>query len=121
MTRNSDLLAMWKYPRERYERISYAYADRVRLEEYLGEARDGAIQADRGVGIAELAELIRKTIEQEPLYFAELAERFSAFGFAAVSRALGALHARGLLWQDSLGRHCLAGSSFAAEAPAQPS
>jgi 2,5-furandicarboxylate decarboxylase 1 len=110
-------------PRERYERISYAYADRVKLEEFLGEP-DGRVTTSRireaEVDITELAGRIRAAIEQEPLYFAQLAERFSADGFPAVSRALGELHRKGELWQDSVGRHCLAGSRFAASPPSSP-
>ena len=49
--------------------------------------------------------------------FAEIAERFSTDGFAAVTRALGALHAAGELGQDSVGRHCLAGSAHATTPP----
>jgi 2,5-furandicarboxylate decarboxylase 1 len=107
-------------PRERYERISYAFADSVKLADYLDGDADRApsppptaIQTD----LARLAAEIRAAIEREPLYFSELAERFSAFGFPAVSRALGELHRDGELWQDRLGRYCLKGSEWAASPP----
>jgi 2,5-furandicarboxylate decarboxylase 1 len=102
-------------PRERYERIAYAYADKVRLDEVLknGSGRPSADGADTGA----LAERIRETIGATPLYFAELAERFEAEGFQAVARALGALHEEGALWQDPVGKFCLKGSAFAAEPP----
>jgi 2,5-furandicarboxylate decarboxylase 1 len=110
-------------PRERYDRITYAYADRVRLEDFVGEP-EGQIgtssKGDAEVDIADLAGRVRAAIEQEPLYFAQIAERFSAEGFPAVSRALGELHREGELWQDGVGRHCLAGSPFAASPPSSP-
>ena len=52
-----------------------------------------------------------------PLYFRELAERFEAEGFQAVSRAIGQLHQSGDLWQDHEGRLCLTDSPFAATPP----
>jgi 2,5-furandicarboxylate decarboxylase 1 len=70
--------------------------------------------------IAGLAEQVRGAIAAEPLYFAEIAERFADAGFAAVARALGELHRDGVLWQNPVGRFCLKGSKFAAEPPARP-
>jgi 2,5-furandicarboxylate decarboxylase 1 len=106
-------------PRERFERIAYAYADRIRLDDVLGEGGKkqpaAAISAD---AVAELSSRVRAAIEQEPLYFAALAEKFSAEGFQAVARALGSLHEKDELWQDPLGRFCLTGSDFAAVPPA---
>jgi len=62
-------------------------------------------------------EKIRDEISGEPLYFAEIVEKFSEDGFQGVGRALGALHEEGSLWQDKLGKFCLVGSKFAAEPP----
>ncbi len=104
-------------PRERYDRIAYAYAGQVRLSDFTGEGREAPAPPPPAVDVPALAGRIREVLETQPLYFAELAERFGAEGFAAVSRALGELHAAGLLWQDAVGRHCLAGSAFAAEPP----
>jgi 2,5-furandicarboxylate decarboxylase 1 len=103
-------------PRERFHRIAYAYADQVRLDDYLGPA-NGAARATKAVDTAELAERIRGIIEKEPLYFAELAEKFVEHGFQAVARALGELHRAEVLWQDAEGRYCLVGSEFAATPP----
>ena len=112
-------------PRERYHRISYAYADQVKLEDYLaphspgsGGATNGGVEAS-DEKIAELAVQIRNLIEKKPMYFAELAEFFSGDGFPAVSRAMGELHRGGGIWQDSEGRHCLKDSPFAAPPPAR--
>jgi len=104
-------------PRERFHRITYAYADEIKLDDYLGPA-DGAARARAAESdIAGLAGRIRGLIAADPLYFAELAERFGADGFQAVARALGELHAAEILWQDAEGRYCLVGSEFAATPP----
>ena len=80
-------------------------------------ARISLIEPQDHPALHALAERIRGLIETAPLYFAELAERFSAEGFQAVARALGELHRSDLLWQDTEGRYCLAGSEFAAAPP----
>ncbi len=105
-------------PRERFERISYAYADSLTLDDFLGEgpAKSPAARvADQEV--MALAQEVRDRIAEQPLYFAELAERFAGRGFQTLSRALGQLHENDELWQDKLGHFCLAGSEFAAEPP----
>jgi 2,5-furandicarboxylate decarboxylase 1 len=104
-------------PRERYERITYAYADQIRLADVLGGGEVPVSQPPVRVDLPALAAQIREEIERNPLYYADLAERFSAAGFVAVSRALGELHAAGELWQDAVGRYCLVGSTFAASPP----
>ena len=104
-------------PRERFHRIAYAYADEVRLDDYLGPANGEARAVAPEADISDLAARIRSLIDSDSLYFAELAERFAAAGFQAVARALGELHAAGVLWQDAEGRYCLAGSEFAAKPP----
>ena len=104
-------------PRARFHRIAYAYADSVKLEDYLGPA-NGAKAAAGEADIDALAERIRADIEQAPAYFAELAERYAGEGFQAVARALGVLHEANILWQDAEGRHCLRDSRFAAQPPA---
>ena len=107
-------------PRERYQRIAYAYADQVKLADVLGAAPAPEKQPAARIPASEVAALageIRALIATEPAYFAELAERFEGRGFQAVTRALGELHAAGELWQDPLGRFCLKGSEFAAVTP----
>jgi 2,5-furandicarboxylate decarboxylase 1 len=104
-------------PRERFERIEYAYADALRLEDYRGTAGAPAPRAAAAIDIDGLASRAREMLSGQPLYFAELADRFEKDGFKALSRALGELHRAGELWQDPLGRLCLAGSRFAAEPP----
>ena len=105
-------------PRARFHRIAYAYADSVRLEDYLGPANGAGAAPAAAADIDDLAQRIRADIEQAPAYFAELAERYATEGFQAVARALGRLHSDDILWQDSEGRHCLKDSRFAAQPPA---
>jgi hypothetical protein len=45
------------------------------------------------------------------------AERFSAYDFRTVARALGYLHETEKLWQDPRGKMCVRGSKFAAVLP----
>jgi 2,5-furandicarboxylate decarboxylase 1 len=111
-------------PRERYHRITYAYSGQVRLEDYLnGAEAPGGAPAPPGpkpeAEIGALVGRIRAALEKEPLYFAQVAERFAGEGFQAVTRAMGELHVRGEIWQDAEGKHCLAGSQFAAAPPAR--
>jgi 2,5-furandicarboxylate decarboxylase 1 len=101
-------------PRERYERISYAYADRARIADYLAGKTDPA--QSRGPGAAaELAQKISGLIDKTPLYYTELADKFSEYDFQTVASALGLLHAEQKLWQDAKGRICVRGSAFAAK------
>ena len=106
-------------PRERFERIAYAYADQVRLEDFLGEGgeKQDPIPNISDDAISALVPKVRAAIDNEPMYFASLAETFADDGFQAVARALGTLHETGELWQDKLGRFCLAGSEHAAIPP----
>jgi 2,5-furandicarboxylate decarboxylase 1 len=103
-------------PRERFQRIAYAYADKVDLADYLGDGI-AASKSPADADIAVLATRIKGVIEAEPKYFAELTEMFEAEGFQAVARAIGVLHEGEKLWQDDVGRLCLQGSSFAAVRP----
>jgi len=103
-------------PRERFERIEYAYADELDLSTYIGTS-DGSSRPAAVVDINDLALRIKAILEKEPVYFAALSETFEVEGFKALSRALGELHAAGALWQDAKGRLCLADSEFAAEPP----
>jgi 2,5-furandicarboxylate decarboxylase 1 len=106
-------------PRERYERISYAHADRARLEEYIAGKDDTspAVVNATAQQIEQLAQKICALIDKTPLYYSEVAERFSDFDFQSITRALGKLHAEEKLWQDPRGRMCLRGSAVAAKPP----
>jgi UbiD family decarboxylase len=102
-------------PREHYERITYAYADRAKIEDYVKGKADAGGQAGDEAAVAALALEILDIIAKEPLYYTDIAERFSSYDFRTVARALGHLHATEKLWQDSRGRMCVRGSEFAAK------
>jgi 2,5-furandicarboxylate decarboxylase 1 len=104
-------------PREYYECITYAYADRAKIDDYLNGKADGPGRSGDDVEVAALAGKILDAIGQAPLYYTDIAERFSAFDFRTVARALGQLHAAEKLWQDARGRMCVRGSEFAAKPP----
>jgi 2,5-furandicarboxylate decarboxylase 1 len=109
-------------PRERFERIAYAYADRAKIADYVKGKADGRPKTaghDES-SVVQLAQEITKLIETEPKYYQEIAQHFGDCEFQLVARALGKLHADEKLWQDARGRMCLRGSVFAAKPPAKP-
>ncbi len=108
-------------PHERFERIAYAYADRAKVADYVAgkaDAAPGNLHADPG-HVAQVAAQVLALIENEPIYYQEVAARFSQYDFQTVARALGKLHADEKLWQDPRGRMCIRGSRFAAVPPAK--
>jgi len=102
-------------PKERYQRITYAYADSARLADYLGGKADHEADRASAATLSKLAEEIAGVIEKTPLYFTDIAERFSGHQFNSVARAIGLLHEKERLWQDPEGRLCLRDSPFAAK------
>jgi 2,5-furandicarboxylate decarboxylase 1 len=104
-------------PREYYERITYAYAGSAKIDDYVKGKKDAAGEAGDEAAVAALAEKIAAEIGKVPLYFTDIAEKFSAFDFRTIARAIGRLHAAEKLWQDPRGRLCLRGSAFAAKPP----
>jgi 2,5-furandicarboxylate decarboxylase 1 len=106
-------------PLEHYERITYAYADRAKVDDYLKGKKDHAGDAGDDQEVAALAQKILAAIDKEPLYYTDIAERFASYNFNTVARALGHLHATEKLWQDPRGKMCVRGSKFAADLPAR--
>jgi 2,5-furandicarboxylate decarboxylase 1 len=105
-------------PRERFERIAYAYTDRAKITDYYAGKADAAQQTTSGdATLDELSAKIVAVIEKTPKYYSELAEQFADYDFQTVARALGKLHEDGTLWQDPRGRMCLRNSAFAAKPP----
>ena len=104
-------------PKERYERIAYAYADTAKIADYLKGKKDDVASVGDERAVAALADEILKVIAAKPLYYTEIAERFSKHDFQTVARALGHLHTTERLWQDPEGRMCERGSKFAAKPP----
>src|SRR5262249_50865400 len=104
-------------PREYYERITYAYADRAKIADYAKGKSDTAGLAGDDVEGAPPARKIFGTIGKGPPYYTQIRERFCCYGLRTVARALGHLHATEKLWQDPRGRMCVRGSEFAAKPP----
>jgi 2,5-furandicarboxylate decarboxylase 1 len=106
-------------PLEHYERITYAYADTAKVDDYVDGKKDVIGKAGDEREVEALAQKIMAAIDKQPLYYTDIAERFSEYDFRTVARALGHLHATEKLWQDPRGRMCLRGSKFAAVLPAK--
>jgi len=108
-------------PKERFERIAYAYADRAKIADYVAGKADPA-PAARGTDekiIAVATDKIVMLIEKTPLYYQDVAAKLTDYDFQTIARALGQLYASGKLWQDPRGRLCLRNSAFAAQPPAK--
>ena len=106
-------------PKERFERIAYAYADTAKVADYVGGKADpvpAQVTADEKT-IAALADDIFALIEKTPLYYSAIAEKFAQHPFPTIAKALGKLHTDERLWQDPRGRMCVRGSQFAAKPP----
>ena len=109
-------------PRERFERIAYAYADTAKIADYVKGKADGRPKTagHKESAVEQLAKEITRLVETEPKYYQEIAQHFGEYEFQTVARALGRLHTDEKLWQDPRGRLCLRGSRFAAKPPAKP-
>jgi 2,5-furandicarboxylate decarboxylase 1 len=107
-------------PREYYERITYAYAERAKIADYVNGKPDAAGEAGDEAATKKLSAKILDTIAEEPLYYTDIAEKFSAYDFRTIARAIGHLHSTEKLWQDPRGRLCVRGSQFAAKPPDNP-
>jgi 2,5-furandicarboxylate decarboxylase 1 len=104
-------------PKERYERIAYAYADRAKIGDYVAGKADVAGTAPEDVDITVLSDAIAAMIGEKPRYYTDIAEAFGQYDFPIVARAIGHLHTTERLWQDPRGRMCLRDSEFAAKLP----
>ena len=106
-------------PRERYERIAYAYADVAKYGSYKLDAATVAAGSRRpqSSDVSALAEKIFNMIDQQPMYYAQVIEALGDAPLQAITRAFGKLHADEKLWQDPEGRMCIRGSKFAAVVP----
>ena len=103
-------------PHERYERISYAYADTAKIGDYVAGKAD-PVQVSQPEQFEDVAEKILALIVDAPLYYTALAEQLSQYDFQTIARALGALHERDQLWKTPEGKLCVRGSRFDAVPP----
>src|SRR3954452_22598305 len=104
-------------PLEHYERITYAYADTAKVDDYVKGKKDAIGKSGDEREVEALGQKILEAIDKQPLYYTDIAERFSDYDFNTVARAIGHLHKIEKLWQDSRGRMCVRGSKFAAVLP----
>ena len=104
-------------PKERFERIAYAYADTAKIGDYIAGKTDPAGTPSEEADITALADAIATMIGEKPLYYTDIAEAFAQYTFPVVAQAIGHLHTTERLWQDPRGRMCLRGSEFAAKPP----
>src|SRR5919112_6249493 len=65
-------------PREHYERITYAYAETAKIDDYVKGKSDIEGKSGNEQEVAMLAEKILGVIAKEPLYYTDIAERFSS-------------------------------------------
>ena len=104
-------------PHERYERITYAYTETAKVEDYEQGKTDSVGKTVDDSKLGDLADSILKLIAEKPLYYTEVAEHFGEYDFRTVASAIGRLHETERLWQDPTGRMCERGSEFAAVPP----
>src|SRR3954453_5813164 len=64
-------------PKEHYERITYAYADKAKIDDYVSGKADEAGEGGDEREVAALAQKILDVIGKEPLYYTDVAERFA--------------------------------------------
>ncbi|WP_250478421.1 MULTISPECIES: UbiD family decarboxylase [unclassified Caballeronia] len=103
-------------PHERYERISYAYADTAKIADYVDGKAD-SVHVSEPEQLEDAATEALALLGAAPLYYTELAERLSKYDFRTLARALGELHERKQLWKTAEGKLCVRGSSFDAVPP----
>ena len=104
-------------PREHYERITYAYADRAKIDDYVKGKTDAAGKAGDEAAVAALADEILQPSTRSRSTTPTSPSDSRDYDFHTVARALGHLHATEKLWQDPRGRMCVRGSEFAAKPP----
>jgi 2,5-furandicarboxylate decarboxylase 1 len=105
-------------PRERFDRISYAYSDKVKIADYLEGRADARRRTVEEANLPKLKAEIVRLLEATPTYYIGVIEAFPDFEFSTIVSALGELHEEERIWQDDVGRMCLRGSKFAAKLPA---
>src|SRR4029453_10058755 len=104
-------------PREHYERITYAYAERAKIDDYAKGKKDDAGRAGDDAEVAALAKDILAAIEKQPLYYTHIAGGFAQKNLNRGARASAHPAAPEKLGRDSRGGMCIRGSQFAPKPP----
>jgi len=102
-------------PKERYERVAYAYAETAKIDDYVKGKSDPESAPSADVETV-LKVKILALIEESPLYYTEIDKKLPEYDFVAIAHAFGQLHQEGKLWKDPVGRICIRGSTFDAKA-----
>jgi len=102
-------------PRERFDRIQYAYLKDVNVDDYLAGHADAKRKAVAETDLEALKAEIVKLLTEKPAYYLDVVKAFPDYEFSTVAKALGELHEERLLWQDDVGRTCMRDSKFAAK------
>ena len=106
-----------RIPLEHYERITYAYADTAKVEEYVKGKKDKVGQA----GDDARSRSSRRTSSQRSTRSRSTTPTSPSGSEPTTSApwrgALGHLHETEKLWQDPRGKMCVRGSKFAAVLP----
>ena len=68
-------------PKEHYERITYAYADTAKIDDYVNGKKDEAGKSADDAEVAALAKDILAAIEKAPLYYTDIAEQLRDLQF----------------------------------------
>src|SRR6187397_151480 len=66
-------------PKEHYERITYAYADKAKVDDYAKGKKDAVGKSGDKREVEALAQKIMAAIDKQPLYYTDIAERFSDY------------------------------------------
>jgi 2,5-furandicarboxylate decarboxylase 1 len=101
-------------PKERYERVAYAFADTAKIDDYIKGKADPVPKPDAKASDAICAAIL-DMIKDEPMYYIDISKNLDQYDFPSVAAAFGKLHADGKLWKDSVGRICIKGSKFDAK------
>src|SRR5262249_52744098 len=59
-------------PHEHYERITYAYADTAKIDDYVNGKKDEAGEAGDEAAVVALADKILQAITKQPLYYTDI-------------------------------------------------
>lgn len=102
-------------PKERYERVAYAYAENAKIDDYVKGKSDPESAPSADVETVLKAKILA-LIEESPLYYTEIDKKLPEYDFVAIAHAFGQLHQEGKLWKDPVGRICIRGSTFDAKA-----
>jgi len=101
-------------PKERYERVAYAFADTAKIEDYIKGKAD-PVPKPAPTAIDSIGASILEMIKDEPMYYIDISKKLEQYDFPTVAAAFGKLHADGKLWKDPVGRICIKGSKFDAK------